>query len=235
MDTRLCPECGSQLGALKPARAIYCSNSCKVAAFRSNRMEQAKRVLTLLREPPTPPSVRALAAAASSEDPIGNGWKARLAYVARNEPTIVDSFGMAVLTASVRPASAGTCRWCIASNDSRVHKLKPPAYDSATRLLLGTPCQMDLAFIRSQMDVRVNAGRRKTPRSGTSVPRRAAGSSRAAASSLVRSLAASGEQHDEGTWHYGSCVVCQTFTVVGRDAPEGARPPSPPPHVRMHP
>ena len=231
MDTRLCPECGSQLGALKPARTIYCSNSCKVAAFRSNRMEQAKHALELLREPPTPPSVRALAAAASSEDPIGNGWKARLAYVARNEPTVVSSFGMAVLTASARPTSAGTCRWCIASNDARVHRLKPPTYDSATRLLLGTPCTRDLKFIRAQMNAHVNAGR-KTPRS-TSM-RRAAGSSLGAAS-LVRSLAASGEQHDEGTWHYGACVVCQTFTVVGRDAPEGARPPSPPPHVRMQP
>jgi len=197
-------------------------------------MDQAKRALTILREPPPPASMRALAAAASSEDPIGTGWKQRLAYLTRNEPTVVDSFGMAVLTASVRPASAGTCRWCIASNDSRVHKLKPPAYDSATRLLLGTPCQLDLAFIRSQMDAKVNAGR-KTPRSTSRM--RAAGSSRSAGS-LVRSpstLLASGEQHDEGTWHFGPCVVCQTFTLVGRNAPEGARPPSPPPHVRMQP
>jgi hypothetical protein len=55
------PGCGVQI--VKAVSGAYCSDSCRVLDYKSDKTLQAKRVLELLRVPEVPPSERALTAA----------------------------------------------------------------------------------------------------------------------------------------------------------------------------
>jgi hypothetical protein len=157
---RYCAHCGSQLSALRADRnALYCSDSCRVLAFRANKVEQARAVLDTLREPPPPLSARAVTAALNSPDPVGSGWEARRDWVLKHHDAAVKSFGPDVITAAARPVPAGTCRWHIATMAARVHGTKSPTYDRATRLLLGDACPRCISAIRAGLKARVDSVR----------------------------------------------------------------------------
>jgi hypothetical protein len=104
--------------------------------------------------------------ASVDDDPRGRTWQDRVAWVARNNPTIVKSFGMAVLTASGRPLPAGSDRWLYPLSDAIVHGHKLPTYDRATRMLLGDPSPQAIEVLRTVAKRRVDAGRAKASSRG---------------------------------------------------------------------
>jgi hypothetical protein len=96
--------------------------------FRKNKVIRAETARELLAEPVG-------LTASLGDDPMGDTWQDRVAWVAEHNPTIVQSFGMAVLTASARPLPAGSDRWLYALADatearvSGVPEHKLPTYD----------------------------------------------------------------------------------------------------------
>jgi hypothetical protein len=79
--------------------------------FRKNKVIRAETARELLAEPVG-------LTASLGDDPMGDTWQDRVAWVAEYNPTIVQSFGMAVLTASARPRPAGSDRWLYALADA---------------------------------------------------------------------------------------------------------------------
>jgi hypothetical protein len=138
-------------------------------AFRKNKVQQAETARELLAEPVG-------FTASVEEDPRGRTWQDRVNWVARSNPTILRTFGMAVLSASGRPLPAGADRWTLAITDAKVHNLKFPTYDRATRILLGDPSPLAIQQLRKEAKARVDRGRTSSgPREASPVDGRKTG------------------------------------------------------------
>jgi hypothetical protein len=72
-------------------------------------------------------------------------------------------FGMATLRAATRPAPKGCCRWGQADLHAKVHGLRRPGLDAATKALVGGPCARCVQRVRAELTARVDSGRRSSP------------------------------------------------------------------------
>lgn len=76
------------------------------------------------------------------------------------DTSAVALWGKDAITAAALPE--GSCRWCYATNASRVHELPPPRHTEALSVLLGEPCPRDLQRWRAEGErVRTVMGQRR--------------------------------------------------------------------------
>jgi hypothetical protein len=119
-------------------------------------------------------------------------------------------FGVAVLAAAPR---SGMCRWDIAFMNARAYGTKPPAFNRATRLLLGDPCENCVRTMRANMKARVGSGRLSQIRAAGSGRRAGVVTRRGAPPStygLVASVANGGSccetwRATQGRLHWNGC------------------------------
>jgi hypothetical protein len=61
--------------------------------------------------------------------------------VARVFPDAIKTFGVAALRAATRQLPGGSCRYCVAFAEARVHRTQAPRVNDAHMALLGKPCR----------------------------------------------------------------------------------------------
>jgi hypothetical protein len=149
-----CERCGRRFPGPWATRSNkrWCSNACKQAAWRDDRVARAREVLPWL-APGYSGKITGAAGVHLRDEILAGGerwagelnakingkapWTARVEQLKERRRDLYEIFGPAVLAASAMPLSSNCCRFCVAVEDARVHGTRGPRFDAADAVLLG--------------------------------------------------------------------------------------------------